>query len=102
MAEIVTLDGLKAERPGGACGKTVTVDSPTLNRAVSVCWNDAEAISKALEGLRTRKGRPRGTTAAKGARKPKVTKCTDPKMVKGRCKCTTKGNSQFLPRSACR
>jgi len=109
MSKVITLEGLQSknvEPPFGRCSETVTVYSPTLEREVEVCKNDiTKAVIEQNIAIKRRRGRPRGTTVSKGAKRPSVKACSAPRWVtKGKrsfCRCSDKGNAQMLPNKAC-
>ena len=109
MAKVITLEGLEAqnvERPFGKCTDTVTVYSPTLEREVEVCRADiTKAVIEQNIAIKRRRGRPKGTTVSRGAKRPSVKTCSSPRWVtKGKrsfCRCSDRGNAQMLPNKAC-
>lgn len=116
MAKVITLDGLqtatlnnlKSKKLGAIkCKRTVQVYSPTLGQEVEICEEDAVRAAKKSGGFSTgKRGRPKGSTVRRGAKKPQVRSCSTTKIVrtkKGRkvCRCSDKGNTQILPNSNC-
>lgn len=116
MAKVITLDGLKtgtlkhlrSKSLGRVkCKRTVSAYSPTLDREVEICEEDAVRAAKKSGGIRTgKRGRPKGSTVKRGARRPNVKSCSVTKIVKNRrgrkvCRCGDSGNTQILPNSKC-
>jgi hypothetical protein len=111
MAKVITLDGLKGTKPVSVSRKCTFTPmySPTLDREVQVCKEDVQRLQETSGGMSVQKrgrGRPRGSTVARGARKPTVKSCSKTKVVEtksGRqiCKCSDSGNTQILPNSRC-
>lgn len=107
MAKVITLDGLPSISLDGnhrECVSPITVYSPTLERDVTFCGED---FKQSGGGFPRRRGRPRGTTVAKGAKAPKFAMCKKKSvrtLANGRrvCQCTDAGNRQFLPLNRCK
>jgi len=110
MADVITLDGLESTKIGATaeCGRLVTIRSPVLNQDVQVCEVDVQRLTGKMGALggRRKVGRPRGSTVARGAKKPRLKACKVPRKVRtkrGRtiCQCSDDGNRQILPNSRC-
>lgn len=111
MASVITLEGLPSAGttvPGELrqCTERVKAFSPTLNEDVEVCKEDLTRVQDRAHGMKRPKGRPKGTTVKRGAKKPSVTVCQTTVWVqregkRGICKCRDKGNSQIMPHSKC-
>jgi len=109
--KILTLEGLKTSKLSEKHSKCETVKaySPVLDQEVIVCKDALDHLPNQLPGSlgRRGRGRPKGSTVKRGARRPRVTECTRTKIVKTKsgkmiCKCDSAGNSRILPHSRCR
>jgi len=106
---ILTLEGLKTSKLSEKHSKCETTKaySPTLGKDVLVCKDVLEHLPTGDPVRKRGRGRPKGSTVKRGARKPRVTTCTRTKIVKTKsgkmiCKCDSTGNSRILPHSKCR
>lgn len=103
MVDVLTMDGLRATYPDRKGCTPITVHSRVLGQDVTVCSED---LREALEQAPKKKGRPRGSSVKKGAKRPKVPQCQATETIvtrKGKkvCRCATPGNRQILPHSKC-
>lgn len=112
MADVITLDGLENAQVAGTaeCGSLISVHSPVLGQSIRVCEVDAKrmaAVGAVSAPIAGRRGRPKGSTVKRGAKRPKLKKCNRAKLVTtktGRklCKCADPGNGQILSSARCR
>lgn len=116
MANVITLDGLRngtledlksSKLRGNRCSKTTRVYSPTLDKEVEICEEDAIRVAKKAGGMtKRRRGRPKGSTVKAGAKKPAVRSCSRTQVVRNKrgrkvCRCADSGNTQILPHDRC-
>jgi hypothetical protein len=104
--KVLTIEGIeKADVPNRyqQCNR-VTAYAPSLDREVVVCAEDLKSPlpqDQMVPVSKRGRGRPKGTTVKRGAKKPRVNPCAhaEMKVTKGGrrvCQCNDGNNRQIL------